>query len=237
MEPIDLSPLEAGANRFAYPLSKLQLEQFRQYAALLLAWNEKVNLTAIRSPEGIVERHFLDSISCVIATGDLNNKSVIDVGTGAGLPGLPLKILFPEMRLTLVESLTKKARFLEAVVAELRLEGVTVLAERAEAVGHLSNHREQYDWAVARAVAELRSLVEYLLPLCRLEGRVLAMKGAAAEAELAAADQAIAELGGGRAAMHAVDLPGALVLVVIEKAAATPARYPRKPGRPTKKPL
>ncbi|MCA9986193.1 MAG: 16S rRNA (guanine(527)-N(7))-methyltransferase RsmG, partial [Anaerolineales bacterium] len=172
--------------------------------------------------------------------GDLSGQRLIDVGTGPGFPGLPLKIIFPSLQLTLVESVAKKARFLEAAVAELGLSDVTVLVERAEAVGQMAAHREQYDWAVARAVAELRVLVEYLLPLCRLEGHMVAMKGAGAETELAAAGTALATLGGGPAQVQAVDLPGLegdLVLVAIPKVAATPADYPRRPGRPTKKPL
>ncbi|MCB0018127.1 MAG: 16S rRNA (guanine(527)-N(7))-methyltransferase RsmG [Anaerolineales bacterium] len=240
MNEINLQPLVTGLAALGVPVKPAQLEQFRQFAALLLQWNERLNLTAVRTAEGVVSRHFLDSLSLIQLTGDLSGQRLIDVGTGPGFPGLPLKIIFPSLQLTLVESVAKKARFLEAAVAELGLSDVTVLVERAEAVGQMAAHREQYDWAVARAVAELRVLVEYLLPLCRLEGHMVAMKGAGAETELAAAGTALTTLGGGPAQVQAVDLPGLegeLVLVAIPKVAATPADYPRRPGRPTKKPL
>src|SRR5690606_10249262 len=145
-------------------------EQFATYARLLQSWNEKLNLTAIADEEGIRVRHFLDSLSCATVTGPLDGQSLVDVGTGAGFPGLPLKILYPRLALTLVESVTKKTRFLQEVVAELGLEDVQIVDERAETVGQNRQHREQYDWAVARAVAALPVLAEYLLPLCRMGG-------------------------------------------------------------------
>ena len=191
MNEINLQPLVTGLAALGVPVKPAQLEQFRQFAALLLQWNEQLNLTAVRTAEGVVSRHFLDSLSLIQLTGDLSGQRLIDVGTGPGFPGLPLKIIFPSLQLTLVESVAKKARFLEAAVAELGLSDVTVLVERAEAVGQMAAHREQYDWAVARAVAELRVLVEYLLPLCRLDGHMVAMKGAGAETELAAAGTAL----------------------------------------------
>ena len=163
---------------FGITLSPEQVSQFATYQSLLLDWNQRMNLTAIREPRQIQQRHFLDALTCSLATGVLNGRSLIDVGTGAGFPGLPLKILFPDLRLTLVESVVKKTRFLEAVVAELGLNDVTIVSERAEQLGQDAVHRGQYDWAVARAVAELRVLVEYLLPFCRLGGFVLAQKGA-----------------------------------------------------------
>ena len=240
MNEIDLQPLAAGLTALGLAATPAQLAQFRDYAALLLQWNEQMNLTAVRTAEGIVRRHFLDSLSLVQVTGELAGQRLVDVGSGAGFPGLPLKILFPTLKLTLVESVAKKARFLEAVVGELGLTDVTVLVERAEQVGQMAAHREQYDWAVARAVAELRVLLEYLLPLCRVGGRAVAMKGASAAAELTAADAALATLGGGTARLLAVQLPGLegeLTLVEIPKLVGTPAAYPRRPGRPAKKPL
>ena len=239
--------MSAGWDEFAAwaaglgaPLSAAQLAQFAAYEALLLDWNERISLTAIREPRPVRVRHFLDALSCVAATGPLDGRALIDVGSGAGFPGLPLKILFPGLRLTLVDSVAKKARFLETVAAELGLSEVTVIADRAETLGQAAAHREAYDWAAARAVAELRVLVELLLPLCRVGGAALAQKGDSAAAELAAAGPAIAALGGGAARLLPVRLPeteAVHTLVVIPKTGPTDARYPRRVGVPAKRPL
>lgn len=225
---------------FNLALTADQLAQFDQYQALLLDWNQRFNLTAVTDPAAIQIRHFLDSLTCATVTGDLDGRRLVDVGTGAGFPGLPLKILYPGLQLTLVESVAKKTRFLEAVVSELGLAGVTILAERAELLGRQPAHRAQYDWAVARSVAELRVLVEYLLPLCRIGGRALAQKGEGAVAEVTAATQAISTLGGGRPEIMPIQLPGRMethYLVVIRKEGETPERYPRRPGMVEKRPL
>lgn len=235
-----MEQLARQAAAFGLRLTEAQLDQFTRYQALLLEWNERINLTAIREPVLIQQRHFLDSLTCATVTGDLNDRSLIDVGTGAGFPGLPLKILFPRLKLTLVESVQKKARFLEEVATTLGLAGVNVVAERAEVLGQQAAYRGQYDWAVARAVAELRTLVEYLLPFCRVGGCALAQKGENAAVEAAAASDAIAELGGATPELHALRLPGhreTHYLVVIEKVAETSARYPRRVGIPAKRPL
>ncbi|MFO7682404.1 MAG: 16S rRNA (guanine(527)-N(7))-methyltransferase RsmG [Chloroflexota bacterium] len=221
-------------------LSETQLAQFDVYLALLLTWNERLNLTAVRDPHAIQIRHFLDSLSCALVTGDLNGRSLIDVGTGAGFPGLPLKILYPDLQLTLTDSVAKKTNFLRAVVAELGLANVTVLAERAETLGQQSAHRARYDWAAARGVAEMRVLVEYLLPLCKVGGHLLAQKGENAEKETAVARQALRMLGGGSPSLQAIHLPEVEqphYLVVVEKMRETPAAYPRQPGIPAKRPL
>ena len=222
------------------PLSPAQLAQFAAYEALLLAWNERIALTAIREPRQLRIRHFLDALSCAAATGPLDGRRLIDVGSGAGLPGLPLKILYPDLRLTLVDSVAKKARFVELVAAELGLSDVTVIADRAEVLGQDAAHREGYDWATARAVAELRVLVELLLPLVRVGGRALAQKGDSAAEELTAAAPAIAALGGGASQLIPVRLPeteATHTLITIDKAAATDPRYPRRVGVPAKRPL
>lgn len=225
---------------FGITLSPDQVHQFEAYQRLLLDWNQRMNLTAIREPGQIQQRHFLDGLSCSLVTGDLNGRSLIDVGTGAGFPGLPLKILFPDLRLTLVESVAKKTRFLQAVVVELGLRDVAIVAERAEILGQDAAYRGQYDWAAARAVAELRVLAEYLLPFCRVGGFVLAQKGENAAAEVAAAKQALAVLGGEVRELVPVNLPqreDTHYLVVVEKTAVTPDIYPRRVGVPAKKPL
>lgn len=232
--------LAEKATDFGVSLSNEQLEQFTRFQALLQEWNWRISLTAVDDSRGIQLRHFLDSLSCTLATDNLNGQSLVDVGAGAGFPGLPLKILYPEMRLTLIESVSKKARFLRAVVRELALEDVTIIDRRAETVAHEAEHRARYDWAVARAVAALRVLVEYLLPFCRLGGRALAMKSESAHSEAEDAQEAVEILGGGRPVFHPVRLPErreTYYLVVIEKVRETPAKYPRRPGRPAKRPL
>jgi 16S rRNA (guanine527-N7)-methyltransferase len=162
------------------------------------------------------------------------------VGTGAGFPGLPLKILYPDLQLTLTDSIAQKTAFLEAIVTELGLTGVTILAERAEIVGQQPAHRAQYDWAVARGVVEMRALAEYLLPLCKVGGAMLAQKGDSAAREMGTAQQAFQILGGDSPTSQAVQLPeteGLHFLVVVRKIGETPAKYPRKPGMPGKRPL
>lgn len=218
----------------------------RQVAALvifeheLLEWNAHFNLTAIREAEGIRTKHFLDSLSCILAWQDQPPRQMIDVGTGAGFPGIPIKILYPSMRLTLVESVGKKANFCRHMVGLLNLEATEVVTARAEDVGQMPAHREAYDWAVARAVADLPALAEYLLPLVAIGGSMLAQKGQAAPAEVHKAGNAFKILGGALRQLVPVTLPGVAeerYLVVVDKVAATPGNYPRKPGIPVKKPL
>lgn len=210
------------------------------YEKELLEWNRKFNLTAIRDSESIRTKHFLDSFSCVLAWKANPPASLIDVGTGAGFPGIPLKILYPNMRLTLVESVGKKAKFCEHLVGVLGLEHVTVIKARAEVVGQDLAHREQYDWAVARAVANLNILSEYLLPLVKLGGTMLAQKGESGPAEAQSAEKAMKLLGGNLRELIPVNLPGVAedrYLVLVDKVAATPPRYPRHAGILGKQPL
>ena len=221
-------------------LTDQQLTSLETYNQELAAWNKVHNLTAIREPEQVRAKHFLDSLSaCLVMNGSQINR-VIDVGTGAGFPGLPLKILHPKMHLTLVESIGKKTAFCEHVVDKLGLDGVEVIQMRAEELGRLEEHREQYDWALARAVAIMPVLLEYLLPLVRVGGSVLAMKGESGPAESQAAEAATQILGGHLRQLHSVTLPGVVeerYLVVVDKVAATPEKYPRRVGIPAKRPL
>jgi 16S rRNA (guanine527-N7)-methyltransferase len=221
-------------------LTRAQMTALEKYEQILLEWNLRFNLTAIRTAEEIRTKHFLDSLTCLIAMRETPTERVVDVGTGAGFPGIPLKIVCPAMRLSLVESVGKKAGFCRHVIAELGLEGASVVQGRAEELGQDAQHREHYDWALGRAVAVMPVLAEYLLPLVRVGGRILAMKGASAPAEAQAAEHALRLLGGHLRSLVSVALPGVAeerYLVIVEKVAATPGQYPRRVGIPAKKPL
>lgn len=225
---------------FGVRLSGGQAAALAAFERQLVEWNDRFNLTAIRDAEGIRTKHFLDSLSCALAWKQGPPRRLIDVGTGAGFPGLPLKILYPSIRLTLVESVGKKAGFCRHVVEALGLRAVEVLHARAEQVGQLPAHREAYDQAVARAVAALPVLAEYLLPLVAVGGSMLAQKGQAAPAEVQQAERALKILGGEMRQLIPVTLPGVVedrYLVLVDKVAATPAAYPRGPGIPARKPL
>ncbi len=172
------------------------MEALKVYEHELVEWSGKFNLTAIRDEEGIQVKHFLDSMSCVLAWQGNPPESLIDIGTGAGFPGLVLKILYPDLQLTLVESVGKKANFCRHVVEQLHMKKVETITARAEEVGQMPMHREKYDWAVARAVANLPVLVEYLLPLVKPGGAALAQKGGTGPNEAVKAEGAIKILGG-----------------------------------------
>lgn len=232
-----------GAQELGVPLKESHLALFQTYYEELVAWNQRFNLTAITDYEGVQVRHFLDSLSCLLALPRAELQAgarVIDVGTGAGFPGVPLKIVCPGMRLTLLEATRKKVIFLEHLVHRLGLRNVEVLQVRAEELGQRTGHRERYDWALARAVAEMPTLVEYLLPLVRVGGAALAQKGEGGPAEVHPAERAICVLGGRLRKLVPVDLHGLAetrYLVLVDKVAPTPARYPRRPGVPAKRPL
>jgi 16S rRNA (guanine527-N7)-methyltransferase len=221
-------------------LSEAQIGAFKVYEEELISWNEKMNLTAIRESEQIRSKHFLDSLTCMLVWGENRPASLIDVGTGAGFPGIPLKIVMPHLKLTLVESVGKKVRFCEHIVTKLNLENVTVIKARAEELGQDSKFRERFDWAVARAVANMSILAEYLIPLVRIGGGVIAQKGESGPAEAHKADHAIHVLGGRIRHLIPITLPSVVeerYLVVIDKKAATPKSFPRHVGIPSKKPL
>lgn len=232
--------IETASKKFNIILSPEQQEQFRIYEALLLDWNSRINLTAVRDAEGIRIKHFLDSLSCAPTLGDMNGKSLIDIGTGAGFPGIPLRIFYPEMKLTLVDSVGKKADFCRLVCDTLHLKDVTVRKDRSEELGIDPKTREQFDAATARAVAIMPVLCEYLLPLVKVGGVMLAQKGESAPDEVKTAEKAIQKLGGGTPSLTQITLPeveGARYLVKIPKVQPTPAGYPRRTGLPLKKPI
>ena len=224
-------------------LTPAQLNSFRLYAEELAAWNEKFNLTAIKEPKDVEIKHFADSLSCLLAIrATQHGMRLIDVGTGAGFPGVPLKIVCPDIKITLVESVGKKVKFLNHLIEKLELKNVIVIQSRAEEIGQQAEHRERYDWAVARAVAVMPILLEYLLPLVKVGGKVLAQKGesAPAEAQAKEAEKAARILGGTLEQIKQVELPTIVeprYLVIFNKTAATPNKYPRRAGTPAKEPI
>lgn len=225
---------------FNVHLTARQVMSLINFENELLEWNKKFNLTAIRDVESIRTKHFLDSFSCVLAWQASPPARLIDVGTGAGFPGLPLKVIYPHMHVTLVESVGKKAKFCQHVVSKLGLEDVEVIHSRAEDLGQSPKHRESYDYAIGRAVANLNILSEYLLPLAKIGGTMLAQKGESGPAEAQSAEKAMKLLGGKLRQLVPVHLPGVAddrYLVLADKVAATPPKYPRNAGLAAKAPL
>jgi 16S rRNA (guanine527-N7)-methyltransferase len=238
-----MEPLIRGARELGIGLTDRHLAAFATCYETLVEWNQRFNLTAITDWEGVLIRHFLDSLSCLkaIPQSELSaGAQVIDVGTGAGYPGIPLKIVCPGMRLTLLEAARKKVTYLGHLINELGLKDVWAIHARSEQLGQDPTHREQYDWALARAVAKMPTLMEYLLPLVRVGGATLAQKGEDAPAEVQEAGYAISTLGGEVRQLVPVELRGLAetrYLVVVDKVASTPQKYPRRPGMPDKRPL
>ena len=237
--------LIAGARTLGLRLTEKQVAAFQRYYEELVAWNQRFNLTAITEYEQVQIRHFLDSLSILLAeplrlTLGRPESRAIDVGTGAGFPGIPLKLVSPRLQLTLLEATGKKVGFLQHMIELLGLQQVTALHGRAEELGHEPAHRESYDLALARAVAEMATVAEYTLPFCRVGGWVIAQKGEAGGAEAWAANRAIQLLGGELSRVLPVELPGLpedRSLVILQKVAPTPPTYPRRAGTPAKRPL
>ena len=221
-------------------LTARQLWLFSRYEEELLEWNAKHNLTAIKDRPSIRTKHFLDSLTCIAPLKEKPKNHIVDIGTGAGFPGIPIKIMQPNSRLTLIESVGKKINFCQHIVQVLELENVEIIKARAEELGQSIKHRQKYDLAIARAVARLPTLVEYLLPFVRIGGLMLAQKGVSGPAEVHDAEHAIKILGGHLNRLHHVTLPGVAeerYIIIIEKVAATPVSYPRRVGTPTKNPI
>lgn len=232
--------LEKAALLYGMPLDADQIDKFSIYYDLLMEWNRKMNLTAITEPKEVALKHIIDSLTALRGMEQVDSFSLIDVGTGAGFPGIPLKILCPGMRLLLLDSLKKRVHFLETVVKALDLKYVECLHGRAEEASRDKKLRECFDVAVSRAVARLSVLSEYLLPFVRIGGRAIALKGMRYAEEVQEAKYAVRILGGAKIEEIPVTLPSLSdkrAVLVMEKVRETPRTYPRKAGMPTKFPL
>jgi len=238
MNSIDI--LKQGGEELGLDIDSKMTDKFIEYKELLIEWNKKINLTGITDDNEIMIKHFLDSLTCLVTGVVKNDTKIIDVGTGAGFPGIPLKIYYENLDLTLLDSLKKRIKYLETVCNELEFKKVEFLHGRAEDYGRNEEHRDKYDVAVARAVADLSVLCEYCLPFVKVNGYFIAQKGPKASEEVKKAKKAIGVLGGDIIDTLNVKLPFSDIehtLIVIKKSKPTPQKYPRKAGTPSKKPL
>lgn len=229
--------LKRKAKQMGVSLKEEQIQKFYQYMNLLLEWNEKMNLTAIIEPKEILLKHFVDSL--IIANYIEEGQSLIDVGTGAGFPGIPLAIVKEEVEITLLDSLNKRIRFLQEVIEVLQLKNIRAVHARVEEFAKNKKEREQYDIATSRAVAPLNVLSEYLLPLVKIGGKCICMKGSNIE-EIKEAEKAVTVLGGEIKKVEEITLPESDMkrhIITLNKVKGTPSKYPRKPGTPSKEPI
>ena len=238
MEPIEI--LKYGTKEMGIEISHSQAEQFIKYKDILLEWNQKMNLTTITEEREIIVKHFLDSLSCLQTKYLKNTGKMIDVGTGAGFPGIPLRIILPEIKLTLLDSLKKRIGFLEEVCSELGLNGIEFIHGRAEDFGQNRGYREKYKYVVSRAVAALNVLTEYCLPFAQVGGHFICQKGPKLIEEIKDAQKSIKILGGKIVEQIKIELPFSdrdHHILVVEKIKQTPIKYPRKAGKPSKNPI
>lgn len=238
-EKYDLTYFNKGLESLNIKLSERQIEQFLTFYELLVEWNSFMNLTAITEFEEVVQKHFLDSLALIKAC-DLKDQTLIDVGTGAGFPGIPLKIAFPELKVILLDSLNKRINFLNTVIENLGLDKVETIHGRAEDFAKNKEYREKFDLCVSRAVSNLTTLSEYCLPFVKVNGSFISYKSEKLTEELKEADKAINILGGQAGDQVELTLPDSDIyrnLLIINKVKSTPDKYPRKAGLPSKEPL
>lgn len=230
--------LKEEAMQFRIELSEKEQDNFYNYMKLLLDWNEKINLTAITEPKEVITKHFVDSLSIVRHINE--NDRILDIGTGAGFPGIPIKIVLEKNEITLLDSLNKRINFLNEVIEKLDLKNIQAVHGRAEEFNKIDENRENYDIIVSRAVAKLNVLLEYMLPFVKLNGRCLCMKSADIDEELKEAENAIKILGGEIEKIDEIILKNTDIkrkIIVIKKVNKTPSKYPRKAGTPAKEPI
>ena len=240
MDILENRVFQEGLKELGLQLSEQQMLQFQTYYEMLVSWNASMNLTAITEFEDVLKKHFLDSLSLVKAGKDLKDQKIIDVGTGAGFPGIPLKIAFPQLKVVLLDSLKKRVGFLQAVIDELQLKECSAVHGRAEDFGKDPAYRQNFDLCLSRAVANLSSLSEYCIPFVRKGGYFISYKSGNIQEEAAAAQNAIGILGGFSEKIYSFTLPGSDAersFVIIRKDKDTPKKYPRKAGTPAKQPL
>lgn len=221
-------------------INEHQLQQFSDYFNLLTEWNEKINLTAITEKDEVYLKHFYDSLTASFYFSFNEDISICDIGAGAGFPSIPLKICFPHIKVTIVDSLKKRIDFLQTLISALGLEDVSAIHSRAEDIGQNKKYRERFDVVTARAVARMSVLSEYCLPLCKVGGNFLALKGSTGKEELEDAKKAIDILGGEAVENYTFELPiehSERSLIVVKKARKTKKKYPRKAGTPAKSPI
>lgn len=232
------STIKKQANEIGIVLHEKQMEQFYQYMKLLLEWNEKINLTAITKPKEIILKHFIDSIT--ISKYIKEGAKLIDVGTGAGFPGIPLKIIREDVEVVLLDSLNKRINFLKEVIEKLDLRQIEAVHGRVEEFGKNKKYRESFDYSTSRAVANLSTLSEYLIPLVKVEGQAICMKGSDVKEEMKKGEKAISILGGKIKNIDTFQLPESDInrnVIIIDKIKITPMKYPRKAGTPVKDPI
>jgi 16S rRNA (guanine527-N7)-methyltransferase len=238
-----MDKLVDAVSNLGLKLESHHAEQFETYYHELIDWNQRINLTAITDYEEVQVKHFLDSLTVVLAYKRQSEKSThraIDIGTGAGFPGVPLKIMMPELHMTLLEATTKKVIFVRHIIETLGLKDIEVLAGRAEEIGHQTACRERYDLVLSRSVASLPALAELALPFCAISGRFVAQKQTEAKSEIEQAQNAVRILGGSLRETIDINIPYLArnrCLVVYDKVSPTPPKYSRRPGVPAKKPL